>query len=120
MKAFLPTIHSKLVLIMTWSSEPWKVIELDPVHRSFMASRAKVWSKETVIKLAGPFTFAAEEEQIADQMFANRSPLAQAILNRHRYLEGALASAHRMRKQGLIPDIRGKVGFKRPLADPNM
>ena len=95
------------------------VIELDPVHRSFMASRAKVWSKETVIKLAGPLTFAAEEEQIADQMFANRSPLAQAILNRHGYLEGALASAHRMRKQGLIPrDIRAKVGFKRPLADP--
>ena len=95
------------------------VIELDPVHRSFMASRAKVWSKETVIKLAGPLTFAAEEEQVADQMFANRSPLAQAILNRHGYLEGALASAHRMRKQGFIPrDIRAKVGFKRPLADP--
>ena len=95
------------------------VIQLDPVHRSFMASRAKVWSKDTVVKLAGPLTFAAEEEQIADQMFANRSPLAQAILNQHGYLEGVLASAYRMRKQAAVPrDIRAKVGFKRPLADP--
>ena len=97
-----------------------KAIQLDPVHGSFMKSRAKVWSKDTVVKLAGPLTFAAEEEQIADQMFASRSPLAQAILNQHGYLEGALSSAHRMRKQAAIPrDIRAKVSFKRPLAKPD-
>ena len=97
-----------------------KAIQLDPVHGSFMKSRAKVWSKDTVVKLAGPLTFAAEEEQIADQMFASRSPLAQAILNQHGYLEGALSTAHRMRKQAAIPrDIRAKVGFKRPLAKPD-
>ena len=97
-----------------------KVIELDPVHGTFMASRAKVWSRETVVRLAGPLTFAAEEEQVADQMFANRSAPAQAILNQHGFLEGILASAHRIRKQGDIPrDIRAKVGFKRPLAKPD-
>ncbi len=97
-----------------------KVIQLDPAGKSFMGSRAKVWSKDTVVKLAGPLTFAAEEEQIADQMFANRSAPAQAILNQHGYMEGILASAHRVRKQAAIPrDIRAKVGFKRPLANPD-
>ncbi|MBT5380717.1 MAG: hypothetical protein HOI65_08865 [Opitutae bacterium] len=97
-----------------------KAILLDPVHGSFMKSRAKVWSKDTVVKLAGPLTFAAEEEQIADQMFASRSPLAQAILNQHGFMEGVLSSAHRVRKQAAIPrDIRAIVGFKRPLAKPD-
>ena len=76
-----------------------------------MASRAKVWSKDTVVKLAGPLTFAMKE-QIADQMFETLA-LAQAILNQHGYL-GTI------RKQAAIPrDIRAKVSFKRPLAKPD-
>ncbi|NNC90846.1 MAG: hypothetical protein HKN82_20530, partial [Akkermansiaceae bacterium] len=49
------------------------LILLDPAHKPFTASRLKVWDKDTVTRVAGPLTFAAEEEQIVDQMFANRS-----------------------------------------------
>lgn len=96
-----------------------KLITLDPVGgRGFVSSRIDVWSKDTVVRMAGPLTFAAEEEQIADQMFANRSKPAQEMLLHHGYREGVLASAHRLRKQAAIPrDIRAKVGFKRGLVD---
>lgn len=95
------------------------LITLDPVGgRGFVSSRIDVWSKETVARVAGPLTFAAEEEQLADQMFANRSQPAQEMLIKHGYREGVLASAHRLRKQAAIPrDIRAKVGFKRNLVD---
>ncbi|MFN7343090.1 MAG: hypothetical protein ACK5TA_07125, partial [bacterium] len=40
-----------------------KLIELDPVSGpGFVSSRLGVWNKDTVIRLAGPLTFAAEEE----------------------------------------------------------
>ncbi|MBT4665245.1 MAG: hypothetical protein HOB63_01895 [Opitutae bacterium] len=95
------------------------LIELDPVGpRGFMLSRAPVWKEETILKVAGSLVFAAEEEQVVDQMFINRSVPAQKVLIENGYREGYLATAHRLRKKVVIPrDIRPFVGFKRPLVD---
>lgn len=96
------------------------LIELDPVGgRGFIASRNGVWDKETVVRLAGPLTFAAEEEQIGDQMFANRAAPARALLEKFGYREALEASAHLLRKKAAVPrDIRAKVSFKDPIIDP--
>ena len=97
-----------------------ELILLDPAHRHFTSSRLKVWEKDTIVRLAGPLTFAAEEEQIADQMFANRSQPAQALLGKFGYREGLHGTAHRLRKLAAIPrHIRPLVGFKRNLIDPD-
>ncbi|QTN33095.1 HEAT repeat domain-containing protein [Akkermansiaceae bacterium] len=96
-----------------------KLIELDPVGKGFIASRNGVWDKETVVRLAGPLTFAAEEEQIGDQMFANRAAPARELLRKFGYREAYEASAHLLRKKAGVPrDIRAKVTFKDPLIDP--
>ncbi len=96
------------------------LIELDPVGgKGFIASRRDVWDKETVVRLAGPLTFAAEEEQIADQMFAARAAPAKALLGKFGYREAMEASAHLLRKKAAVPrDIRAKVDFKDPIMDP--
>ncbi|MFZ9935499.1 MAG: DUF6288 domain-containing protein [Luteolibacter sp.] len=97
------------------------LILLDPAGRTFLTSRLNPWTKETVVRVAGPLTEAAEEEQLADQMFANRSAPAQALLGKFNYREGVEATAHRLRKQAAIRrDIRPFVGFKRPLMDPEL
>lgn len=96
------------------------LILLDPVHGSFMQSRLEPWTKETIVKVAGPLTEAAEVEQLADQMFANRSAPAQALLGKFNYREGIEATADRLRRQaGIRRDIRPLVGFKRPLMEPD-
>ena len=85
-----------------------------------MKSRLQVWEKGTVVKVAGPLTFAAEEEQIVEQMFANRCEPAQAMLGKFGYYEAIQATAHRLRKKAAIPrHIRPHVGFKRNLIDPD-
>ena len=96
------------------------VLLLDPVGgRGFLGSRQTSWTKDTVVRLAGPLTFIAEEEQINDQMFAGRSDPAKAMLAKFNYREAFEASAHLLRKQAAIPrHIRPYVGFKRPLMDP--
>ena len=96
------------------------VILLDPVGgKGFLSSRQKIWTKDTVIKLAGPLTYAAEEEQNNDQMFASRSAPALAMLEKFGYREALEASAHLLRKKAAIPgDVRPYVGFKRPLINP--
>jgi hypothetical protein len=96
------------------------LLQLDPVGgRGFLDSRNAVWTKDTVVRLAGPLTFVAEEEQINDQMFANRSAPAQAMLARFGYREAMQATAHLLRKKAAIPRaIRPFAGFKRPLIDP--
>ncbi len=97
------------------------VLLLDPAGKGFLGSRQKTWTKETVIRLAGPLTFVAEEEQINDQMFAGRSAPAQAMLGKFGYREAIEASANLLRKQVAIPrDVRPYVGFKRPLMDPDL
>lgn len=98
-----------------------RVILLDPAGKTFLSSRAGKWNKETVVRMAGPLTYAAEEEQVGDQMFANRSKPAQEVLGEFGYGEAVLATAHRLRKQAAIRrDIRPFVGFKRTLMDPDI
>ena len=93
-----------------------ELILLDPAHNTFTASRLKVWGKDTIVKLAGPLTFAAEEEQIVDQMFANRCEPARNLLAKFSYHEAVQAAGHRARKKAAIPrHIRPHVGFKRIL-----
>jgi hypothetical protein len=96
------------------------VLLLDPAGKGFLSSRQKTWTKETAVRLAGPLTYIAEEEQINDQMFAGRSAPAVAMLGKFGYKEALEASANLLRKQAAIPrDIRPYVGFKRPLMDPD-
>jgi hypothetical protein len=85
----------------------------------FVASKIGVWDKDTVIRLAGPLTFIAEEEQVYDQMFGARNAPAQKMLAQFGYLEGVQANAHRLRMKAEIPRrIRADSGFKDPLAHP--
>ena len=102
----------------------WQALEdlilLDPAGKTFMSSRNKAWTKDTVVRLAGPLTYAAEEEQLGDQMFANRSKPAQELLGKFGYGEAFQATAHRLRKQAAIRrDVRPFVTFKRTLMDPD-
>lgn len=96
-----------------------KLLDLDPIgNRGFLRTRAGVWSKDTVVRLAGPLTFVAEEEQTNDQMFSSRHKAGQAILARHGYHEAIQASANYLRKKAEIPrDVRPRATFKRALAD---
>lgn len=72
-----------------------------------------------MLRLAGPLVYAAEEEQIGDQMFANRRAPAQAILAKLGYHEAVQASDHLLRKKAEIPrHLRPFVGYKDPLIDP--
>jgi len=96
------------------------VLTLDPVGgRGFVASRIGVWDQETIVKIAGPLTFAAEEEQVVEQMFANRCEPAQGMLAQFGYREAIEGTAHRLRKIAAVPrHIRAFVGYKRNLMDP--
>ncbi|MBT8038215.1 MAG: HEAT repeat domain-containing protein [Verrucomicrobiae bacterium] len=96
------------------------VLQLDPVGgHGFVTSRAKIWDKDTIARIAGPLTFAAEEEQVVEQMFANRCAPAQAMLGKFGYREAVQAAAHRLRKKVAISrHIRPHVGYKRNLIDP--
>lgn len=97
-----------------------KLITLDPVGDfGFVGSRKGVWSKDTVVRLAGPLTFAAEEEQVNDQMFANRAAPARALLEKFGYREALLSGAHQLLRKAALPrDLRPGSGFKRPMIDP--
>lgn len=95
------------------------VILTDPGGANFLGSRAKVWTKDTVVQLAGPLTYIAEEEQIADQMFGARSAVAYALLDKFGYHEAAESAVHRMRKKAeLSRHIRPYVSYKDSLIDP--
>lgn len=82
-------------------------------------SKIDTWDKDTVIRLAGPLTYIAEEQQVFDQMSAHRNAPAQAMLGKFGYLEAVQTNGYRIRKKASIPrDIRGPSGFKHPLVDP--
>ena len=84
-----------------------------------MKSKIGVWDKDTVIRLAGPLTYIAEEEQVFDQMFGARNAPAQAMLGKFGYLEGIQTNAYRIRKKAEIPrHIRAESGFKDPAHQP--
>ena len=58
-----------------------KLIALDPMgNRPFLATRKGVWSKDTIVRLAGPLIWAVENPQIGDQMFAGRRAAARSVL----------------------------------------
>jgi Family of unknown function (DUF6288)/HEAT repeats len=85
----------------------------------FVEAKIGVWDKDTVIRLAGPLTFIAEEEQVYDQMFGARNAPAQEMLGKFGYLEAVQANAYRIRKKTEIPRaIRASSIFKDPLINP--
>ncbi len=87
----------------------------------FVKSKIDIWDKSTVIRLAGPLTFIAEEEQVYDQMFGSRNTPAQAMLSKFGYLEGVQTNGYRIRKKAEIPrQIRALAGFKDPLVNPSV
>jgi HEAT repeat protein len=92
-----------------------KFITLDPAgNRPLMGNRALAWDKQTAVRLAGPLVYAAEQEQIADQMFSSRRPNTLKFLNKHGYQEYVDASASYLRRYLEIPrDVRGRVFYKR-------
>lgn len=84
-------------------------------------SKVGLWDKDTVIHLAGPLTYIAEEEQVFDQMFGGRNSSAQAMLGKFGYLEGVQTSGYRIRKKADIPrQIRAESGFKDPIVNPDV
>lgn len=84
-------------------------------------SKIGLWDKDTVIRLAGPLTYIAEEEQVFDQMFGARNAAAQAMLGKFGYLEGTRTNGYRIRKKAEIPrHIRADSGFKDPLINPSV
>lgn len=99
-----------------------KLLDLDPIgNRGFLRTRSGVWSQDTVIRLAGPLTFVAEEEQTSDQMFSGRNRVGQEILNKFGYHEAIQAGANYLRKQAEITRyLRPRVTFKRALVNVDM
>ncbi|MES2983332.1 MAG: DUF6288 domain-containing protein [Verrucomicrobiota bacterium] len=86
-----------------------------------VAAKVGVWDKDTVIRLAGPLTYIAEEEQVYDQMFGARNAPAQKMLEKFGYLEAAQSSAYRIRKKVEIPrHIRAASGYKDPIIKPDV
>lgn len=62
------------------------------------------WDKETLLKLAGPVTFAASEFQINDAMFGGyRKMSGQALLRRHGYREAIEGTAYNLLLRSELP-----------------
>jgi len=99
-----------------------KLITLDPTgNRAMMSSRLSVWDRDTVIRMAGPIVYTAEQEQIADQMFSSRRTWSLSLLQRMGYQESIDASASYLHQYGELPrQIRARVSFKRGLIEPEI
>jgi len=100
-----------------------RLLTLDPGgNRFFLKTRQNVWSKDTVVRLAGPLVFIAEDKQINDQMFGGgRHMASRALLGRFGYREYFQACAGPLFKNAALPrHIRPKVGFKIELAEPDV
>jgi len=80
------------------------------------------WSKETLLKLAGPIVFAAEELQINDAMFSGaRKSTAQALLRKYGYREASDGDSNNLAKRSrLLRDMRLKVTFKDAFLTPTL
>lgn len=92
-----------------------KFITLDPAgNRPLMGNGALRWDKETAARLAGPLVYAAEQEQIADQMFSSRRKNTLGYLAKMGYQESIDASTSYLRQYLEIPrTIRPNVFYKR-------
>jgi len=100
-----------------------RLILLDPMgNRPFIATRLKAWSKDTVVRVAGPLAFIAEDKQINDQMFGGgRHEAARALLGKFGYREYIETSAGPLLKKARIPrDIRPYTSFKLELVVPDV
>ncbi|MBI1337220.1 MAG: hypothetical protein GC164_09695 [Phycisphaera sp.] len=99
-----------------------KLITLDPMgNRPFLRKRDGDWASDTVVRVAGPLVFSAEEEQIADQMFSSRRAVSLALLERLGYVEVVEAGVSYLRKRGDIPRrLRTQVNFKRGYVKPEI
>ncbi len=99
------------------------LLTLDPVGgKGFLKSRLNVWDKDTVVRLADPLVFIAEEEQVNDKMFCARAAPARAILQRHGFREGFEGVTYPLRRQAELPrHVRPYVTMvhrRHPLFDP--
>jgi HEAT repeat protein len=92
-----------------------KIVTMDP-QGTVPAS----WSKDTLLKLAGPIVFAAEDLQINDAMFGGaRKQMAQALLRKHGYREAYDGDAANLAKRSRLPrDMRLKVTYKDAFLTP--
>jgi len=92
-----------------------KFLTLDPAgNRPLLGNGALQWDKTTAARLAGPLVFAAEQEQIVDQMFSARRTNTLKFLDKLGYQEFADASASYLRRYVEIPrDVRARVFYKR-------
>ncbi|MFK7790786.1 MAG: HEAT repeat domain-containing protein, partial [Phycisphaeraceae bacterium] len=92
-----------------------KLITLDPAgNRPLLGNKALQWDKDTAARLAGPLLYAAEQEQIADQMFSSRRSNTLKYLAKLGYQESIDASASYLHRYLQIPrQIRPKVSYKR-------
>lgn len=72
------------------------------------------WSRDTLLKLAGVITFAAEELQLNDAMFGGaRKTQGQALLRKFGYREAIDGDVFNlMRRTALDRNMRRRVGFK--------
>lgn len=80
------------------------------------------WDRHTLLKLAGPITFSAEEYQMNDAMGAGgRKQSAQALLHKHGYLEAVQGNASNLRKRSLLErSMRVGVTFKDSYITPKV
>ena len=99
-----------------------KLIVLDPAgNRPMLGKQNKVWDKQTVVRIAGPLVYAAEQEQIADQMFSSRRPATLALLERHGYQEAVDAAVSYLHSYNAIDrPLRRKVYYKRGNVDAKL
>lgn len=86
-----------------------RIVTMDP-----QGTVPGTWSKETLLKLAGPVTFTAEELQLNDAMFGGaRKAEGQALLLKHGYQEAVEGNAANLMKRSFLDrDMRMKVTFK--------
>ncbi|MGB0768583.1 MAG: HEAT repeat domain-containing protein, partial [Phycisphaeraceae bacterium] len=92
-----------------------KLLTMDPASK-LTGNRLLAWDKATAARLAGPLLYAAENEEIADQMFSSRRRSTLKFLRKLGYQDYYSASASYLPRYFEIPrDIRGKVYYKRGL-----
>jgi|GEM_PF-687704 len=86
-----------------------RIVTMDP-----QGTVPVTWSKETLLKLAGPVTFTADERQINDAMFGGaRRAMGQALLRKYGYREAVEGDAANLMKRSLLDrNMRMKVHFK--------
>lgn len=94
-----------------------KLVTLDPG-----GSVPKGWSKDTLLQLAGPITFVADEIQINDAMFAlGRTEAGRNLLAKYGYREAIEADAFNLLQRcELDRTLRNRVTFKLPFISAKM